>query len=133
MHALGYHGQLQALAETLPTPSLRLALQQEMPNVAAAVRLIHACCLAVQAYELGESANPEEDQEANVVAADEAIAGTLDVLSQAYSLARGAWSRPEAEVTRIATAFAALEACLERLREVNRAFLAPSAPTTDRP
>ena len=133
VRAIGYQRQFQALAETFPHPPTRAALAHDLPAVEAAVRAVHDLCLAVQAYELGESQPPalvrigRAERARLAAAAEAALDETLTLLGQTYAQLRGAWSAPPAGSVPVAAPLADLPALTSRLRELAATF-APTAP-----
>ena len=142
LHAGSYYRQLEALAETLPQPTLRAALAHDLPIAEAAVRATYDLCLRVQAYELGEhqpaaftGASDAEIADLTRIA-ERTLRATLAVLRKAYSRLRRAWSEPAGDADAAATPLTDLAPLAARLRDLSDAFapdFRPPARPTARP
>jgi hypothetical protein len=128
LHAGSYYRQLEALAETLPQPALRDALERDLPTAEAAVRATYDLCLRVQAYELGEHrpaafTGASDDEIADLTRiAERTLRATLAVLRKAYTHLRHAWSEATDEAGVAATPLADLAPLTTRLRDLSDAF-----------
>jgi hypothetical protein len=128
LHAGSYYRQLEALAETLPQPALRAALERDLPTAEAAVRAAYDLCLRVQAYELGEHqpaafAGASDAEIADLTRiAERTLRATLAVLRKAYTSLRRAWSEAADEADAAATPLADLAPLTARLRDLSDAF-----------
>jgi hypothetical protein len=134
LHAGSYYRQLEALAETLPQPSLRAALARDLPYAEATARAVYDLCLRLQAYELGEHrpaafANASDAEiRALTRNAERALRSALAALRRAYRQLRGAWSEPTVDADAAAAPLADLAPLAARLRELCDAFAPDSRP-----
>lgn len=135
VHVSGYYRQLEALAETLPSPALRAALARDLPTAEATLRAVYDLCLRLQTYELGESQpaalrGASSEEVAALTGAIEAeLRATLEALSRIYGELRRVWSAPAVETEAIPPPLAGLAPHADRLRELAATF----APEAARP